>query len=162
MQNAEELLTILKDKFRKEVHEVKIPKPTRVYIEIEPGSLRKVLSFLKNDLGFDHLSMITGLDSGKVIELIYHLVYENFLVSSIKIKIPKDEPRIYTVSDIYPPAELYEREIHDLFGVVFEDHPDLSRLILSEDWPTELHPLRKDVTLEQISSILDKSEVKTE
>ncbi|MCS7126392.1 MAG: NADH-quinone oxidoreductase subunit C, partial [Aigarchaeota archaeon] len=161
MQNNKELefLTILKNKFGEDILGVRNSKPRRMYIEIEPNSLRRVISFLKNDLGFDHLSTITGIDLGETIELIYHLVYMNSLVLSIKIKTPKNNLKIHTISDIYLPAELYEREIHDLLGVVFEDHPDLSRLILPEDWPRELYPLRKDKTIDQISSTLDKSEV---
>ncbi|MEN2974616.1 MAG: NADH-quinone oxidoreductase subunit C [Candidatus Caldarchaeales archaeon] len=162
MNDIEELLTVLKNKFGEEIYEVKTPKPRRVYMEVKTESLRKILSYLKNDLGFDHISTITGLDSGQFIELIYHIVYEDSLVLSIKIKIPRNDPRIHTVSDIYPSAELYEREIYDLLGVLFDGHPENTRLILPEDWPKGLYPLRKDITLKQISSILDKGGVKEE
>ncbi len=89
--------------------------------------------------------------------LIYHVVYENSLVASLKTRILKTDPRIKSISDIYITAELYEREVYDILGVNFEGHPNLSRLLLPEDWPENLHPLKKDVTLEQISSIMDKS-----
>jgi NADH:ubiquinone oxidoreductase subunit C len=49
-----------------------------------------------------------------------------------------------TVSDLLPPAGIYERQIHDLFGITFEGHPGLKKLMLNEDWPENEHPLRKD------------------
>jgi NADH-quinone oxidoreductase subunit C len=81
------------------------------------------------------------------------------LVVSLKTKISKTDPRIDSVSDVYIVAELYEREVYDILGVKFEGHPNLSRLILPEDWPEDLHPLRKDVTLEQITLRIDWSRV---
>lgn len=156
MFNHQDILEKLRSEFGESIRDVKISKARRIYFEVDASIVREVLSFMKNNLGFDHLSTITGLDTGTGIELIYHVVYENSLVASLKTKILKTDPRIKSISDIYPTAELYEREVHDILGVKFEGHPNLSRLLLPEDWPENLHPLRKDVTLEQISSRIDK------
>lgn len=156
MLSEEEVITILKRAFGEKIQDVKIAKRRRIFVEVDPSIIREILSYVKNNLGFNHLSTITGLDSGENLELIYHVVYENSIVMSLKTKVPKINPEIDSVSDVYIAAELYEREVYDLLGVRFEGHPKLSRLILPEDWPEDLYPLRKDTTLEQTALRLDK------
>lgn len=63
----------------------------------------------------------------------------------IKVGVPGDDPTIPSISEIYPGANFYEREAWDLFGIVFEGHTDLTRLLLPDDW--EGHPLRKDYSV---------------
>jgi NADH:ubiquinone oxidoreductase subunit C len=60
----------------------------------------------------------------------------------VKVKLDKTNPEIMTVSDIWRTAEMLEREVYDLFGVQFLEHPDLRRLLLTDDWVG--YPLRKD------------------
>jgi NADH-quinone oxidoreductase subunit C len=60
----------------------------------------------------------------------------------IRVQVPVDEPHIPTLFDIYPGVDAMEREVFDMFGIVFDDHPDLTRILMPEDW--EGHPLRKD------------------
>jgi NADH-quinone oxidoreductase subunit C len=60
----------------------------------------------------------------------------------IRVQVPEGEPHIASITEIYPGADAMEREVFDMFGVVFDDHPDLTRILMPEDW--EGHPLRKD------------------
>ena len=60
----------------------------------------------------------------------------------MKVRLAGDDARVPTVTSVYPTAGWLEREVFDLFGVVFEDHPDLRRILMTDDW--EGHPLRKD------------------
>ena len=60
----------------------------------------------------------------------------------LRVQVPESEPTIPTLFDIHPGAEAYERETYDMFGVVFTDHPDMTRILMPEDWVG--HPLRKD------------------
>jgi NADH-quinone oxidoreductase subunit C len=94
-------------------------------------------------LDFDYLFCLTCVDWKTHFTMVYHLsstLHRHSLV--IKIKLDRDQPEIETVSDIWLTAEFHEREVYDLFGVRFVDHPDLRRLFLTEDWVG--WPLRKD------------------
>ena len=60
----------------------------------------------------------------------------------IRVQVPGDEPHMPSLFELYPGAEAMEREAFDMMGIVFDDHPDLTRILMPEDW--EGHPLRKD------------------
>ena len=60
----------------------------------------------------------------------------------VRVQVPADDPTVPTLFDIHPGTEAMEREAFDMFGIVFADHPDLTRILMPEDW--EGHPLRKD------------------
>jgi NADH-quinone oxidoreductase subunit C len=60
----------------------------------------------------------------------------------VRVQVPGDEPTIATLFDVHPGSEAHERETFDMFGIVFEGHPDLTRILMPEDW--QGHPLRKD------------------
>jgi NADH-quinone oxidoreductase subunit C len=60
----------------------------------------------------------------------------------IRVQVPETDPHVPTLWDVHPGVEAYEREVYDLMGIVFDDHPDLTRILMPEDW--EGHPLRKD------------------
>ncbi len=60
----------------------------------------------------------------------------------LRVQVPADDPRVPTLFDLWPGCENLEREVYDMFGIVFDDHPDLSRILMPEDWSG--HPLRKD------------------
>ncbi|MFT3851560.1 MAG: NADH-quinone oxidoreductase subunit C [Ilumatobacteraceae bacterium] len=66
----------------------------------------------------------------------------------IRVQVPGEDPSIPTLFDLYPGTEAMEREVYDMFGIVFTDHPDLTRILMPEDW--EGHPLRKDYEVGQI------------
>jgi len=100
---------------------------------------------LKNspDLAFDYLFCETCVDWKTHLTMVYHLestIHRHQLV--IKIKLDRTNPEVETVADIWRTAEFHEREIFELFGVIFLHHPDLRKLILPDDW--EGFPLRKD------------------
>jgi len=105
---------------------------------------------------YSHLSTITAVDVGSGIELLYHFACKDALVS-LRTQVPKDNPVISTIVDVIPGAALYEREIHDLFGVHFEGNPDLSRLLLPDRWPENVYPLRKWWSPDRISSRMKRN-----
>jgi NADH-quinone oxidoreductase subunit C len=116
----------------------------RIKVKTTPERVHEALIHAQAILACDHLIQISALDNGQQFELIYHLTGPHRTVIAIAIALPRDRPEIPTTSDILPPAGIYERQIYDLLGIVFSGHPNLKRIILNEDWPTDEFPLRKD------------------
>jgi NADH:ubiquinone oxidoreductase subunit C len=146
----------LKSLLSEDIVEITIPKERRISIKIRPNALKKAISNLVNNLGLKHLSTITGVDLGADLEVIYHLVYEGAVVISLRLTVSKEGPSIESITELIPGSMLYEREVHDMFGIKFDGHPDLSPLILPEQWPTNIHPLRKEHDLEKIKNLIFK------
>jgi len=95
-------------------------------------------------LACDRLITISAADNSRTLELIYHLTGPHHMIISLAIELPRDVPETPTMSDILPPAGIYERQIHDLFGIFFKGNPNMKKIILNEDWPDNEYPLRKD------------------
>ena len=94
-------------------------------------------------LGFERLDMVTAVDRVEFLELVYRLESRHLSDDIfVKVEIPRDYARVVSVCDVWPAANWQEREVYDLFGIVFEGHPDLRRMFLPEDF--EGHPLRRD------------------
>jgi NADH-quinone oxidoreductase subunit C len=66
----------------------------------------------------------------------------------VRVQVPEPDPTVDTLWDLYPGAEAMEREVYDMFGIVFTGHPDLTRILMPEDW--EGHPLRKDYSVGRV------------
>ena len=113
----------------------------RINLEINKSDLKEVASNLKN-IGFHHISTITSLEVSDMIELIYHLSDDSNIVN-LRFSTKLNEMDIPTLTDIFPGVELYEREIHEMIGINFINHPILTNLILPEHWPKNSFPLRK-------------------
>jgi NADH-quinone oxidoreductase subunit C len=97
----------------------------------------------KEEAQFDYLFCITGVDYGKDLGVVYHLrstVHNHVIVLKTRTS-DRENPQIDSVSDIWKTADLHEREVFDLFGIKFTNHPDLRRLFLDSSWG---FPLRKD------------------
>ena len=121
-----------------------VPEP---YLFVGAEEIVEVCRFLRDDadLKFEVLSDQTAVDWPKEekIQLVYHLYsYSGKHQIILKVDLPRDNPKIASVENIWKVANWFEREIFDLFGVIFEGHSDLRRILLPEDW--EGFPLRKD------------------
>jgi len=103
-----------------------------------------------SDLAFTYLSDVTGVDRFPIeprFELNYHLLsISRRDALRLRVRLPGQDPVIETVVPVWPTANWHEREIFDLFGMHFEGHPDLRRMLLPDDW--EGYPLRKDYPVE--------------
>ena len=114
--------------------------------EVSSENAHALISELKNnsDNSFDYMFCQTGIDFPEHIEVLYHLRNtQNNSEIVIKARIEdRENPAIDSVFDLYKTADFHEREIFDLFGVKFNNHPDLRRILLDDDW--EGYPLRKD------------------
>ena len=117
------------------------------YLSVDGASIIEVCEFLRDApaLGFEVLSDLTALDWPKEekIQLVYHLFsYTHNHQIVLKVDLPRENPKIATVEGVWKVANWFEREVYDLFGVIFDGHSDLRRIMLPEDWTG--YPLRKD------------------
>ena len=114
---------------------------------VEPDALRSHLLNLRDQLRFDFLVFVAGLDrpAQSQMELVYRLFsWETKISVALRVLLPRDAARVDTVCDIYRAAEWHERETAEMFGIEFAGHPDPRKLLLPDD--IEGHPLRKDFT----------------
>ena len=100
---------------------------------------------------FDMLSCITGVDNGSeanTMEVIYQLYSIPFNHSlMLKVVVPRENPEVESITSIWKSANWLEREVFDMFGIVFKNHPDLRRILMPADWNG--YPLRKDYKHEE-------------
>jgi membrane-bound hydrogenase subunit beta len=142
MRNTE-LTDFLQAKLSSSVTNINTPREKRVFAETTADNLVIVANTLK-EWGLHFLGTITGLDSGDKFEVIYHFYDDYGLVFNLKVFTPKDNPKVPTVTTVFPGAFLYERELMDLLGIDVEGTPPNRRYPLPDNWPAGQYPLRKD------------------
>lgn len=121
-------------------------------IYIRRDAIREACSILRDDPGlqFNFLADVTCVDwypSDPRFEVVYHLfsIPKKSRVR-LKVKLGGDDPSVESITSVWPAANYFEREVFDLFGIRFEGHPYLRRIMMPENW--EGHPLRKDYPVE--------------
>ena len=141
----------LKARFKDELSDISVDDPLRVSAIVKPSKIKEVMRALKEEFGLDHLMDVSGVDALKLpgadpntFWVVYHLTsYDNPTILTLKAIIPRDNPQIDSIIDIYWNANWYERETFEFFGIVFKGHPKLKALFL-EDEDIGEWPLRKD------------------
>jgi membrane-bound hydrogenase subunit beta len=123
---------------------VRVQRERRIWAEVGREDFREVFDRAADGLGFGAICIITGLDEGEDLGFLYHLADDLGTVLTIRTRAPKSDPRIRTVTDRFPSAHIYERELVDLLGAVVEGLPPGNRYPLPDDWPAGEYPLRKD------------------
>jgi len=119
------------------------------FVQIEGDSIVEVCKYLKNELHYIYLNDIFGIDrftSEGRFEVAYHLISlrerERLF---LKVRLPEQDPVLESVTDIWKSASWMEREVYDMFGVTFTNHPDFRRIFMPEDY--EYFPMRKEFPL---------------
>ncbi len=119
---------------------------------VDPKDLIRFSRYLKDNsqLRMDYLSDVTAVDypTEQRLDVVYHLYSMEFKHGPItlKVKLPRENPKVASVTPIWRGAEFQEREAYDLYGVQFEGHPDLRRILMWEGFKG--HPMRKDYVVE--------------
>jgi NADH-quinone oxidoreductase subunit C len=140
----------LKEKFAASIIDV-VEFRGEVTVTVAKDAIIDILSFLKASLQYNLLTDVTALDYlGKREErfMMVYLLYSIPNKDRLRIKTPVSESdcRIPTASTVWRTANWLEREVFDLFGITFDGHPDLRRILMTDDWVG--HPLRKDYPLQ--------------
>ena len=135
----------LRAKFADAVVEAKLDA-LQPWIRVAANRTREIALFLRDEqtFQFDFMSCLSGVDyNDGNLGIVYHLfsmVHKHKIV--IRVNCPKDNPRIHSVQDVWGTANWHEREAFDMYGIQFDGHPDLRRILCPDDYPG--HPLRKD------------------
>jgi len=139
-----EIIEKIKNKFASVIGNWYDKSERRIYIDIDKKNLNNLARFLFDDLRMRFITA-SGVDTRENIEILYHFSFDQYgLVISLRVALPKSKPEIESITSIIKGAEWIEREIWELLGVHFINHPDLERLLMSEDWPEGKYPLRRD------------------
>lgn len=136
-------------------------KPVRDSLLIEnPEDLPKVANFLKTaeEFKLDYLSSVTGADYLQYLEAVYHLYSMEKKIGPVvlRVRVSREHPRIPSLVPVYRGAEYQEREVYDMYGITFENHPDLRRIFMWEGF--EGFPMRKDYQQED-SEVLETADI---
>ena len=140
----------LKEKFAASIIDV-VEFRGEVTVTVKKDAIIDVLSFLKQSLQYNLLTDLTAIDYlGKKEErfMMVYLLYSIANKDRLRIKTPVTDSdcRIPTATQVWRTANWLEREVFDLFGITFDGHPDLRRILMTDDWVD--HPLRKDYPLQ--------------
>ena len=151
LSRKEALINQIKTRFPQEIKETKIDRARRLTITFEKDHVLDIAKFMCSDLGFDHVKGVAGVDypTHKKIEVLYFAAtyskteIRNIIVT-LKTELPRDNPVIKSVVSIWPSAHFHERETFEMFGVKFEGHPDLRKLLTLDNWEGP-PPMLKDI-----------------
>ncbi|MDH5695942.1 MAG: NADH-quinone oxidoreductase subunit C [Dehalococcoidia bacterium] len=147
---------------------VKKNKFRSLWVEVNKSAFRNAVEHICNLQKFPHLAIISSSDLGAEVELIYHFtIYYGYhleeLSLGLRVKLPKSDLRIPTITDLIPGAIFTERETQEMMGVEVMGIPDGRRLFIAEDVPAGVYPWRKDETgPERLLRVLPGRKPKTE
>jgi NADH-quinone oxidoreductase subunit C len=152
LSKVQSIIDEMRERFGDKVKNVIVDRKI-VKVEVERSVVVEAARFLK-ERGFDHVKGVTGVDlialtkPENAIEVIYHAgsyTDEELkgTVLSLSVKLPRDDPEMPSLTQVWRSAEYHERETFEMLGVKFVGHPDLRRLLLPE-WYSDIPPLRKD------------------
>jgi NADH:ubiquinone oxidoreductase subunit C len=147
----EQTISQLKGKFPEAIKETKVDRARRITITFDKDHLQEIAKYMRDELGFDHLKGIAGIDlpTQKRIEVLYFTAsfsrpdIQDLLVI-LKAELPRDNPSIASAVTIWESAHFHERETFEMFGVKFEGHPDLRKLLTLDNWDGP-PPMLKDI-----------------
>jgi NADH-quinone oxidoreductase subunit C len=142
--NTEQIIDSVKEKFGETVADVAIKNNRRVTILINPDRILPVAEHLHLTLEMRFI-IATALHTRKGFEIYYHFSMDNIgLMLNIKVILPHDQPEIESLSNMFSASNWIEREIHELFGINFRNHPNQEKLLSEGNWAEGVYPYRKE------------------
>lgn len=136
------------EKFRKEfktyILEVAIKSQRRIIVTVKPDSLVNIADYLYRSKGFRFI-IASALHTRKGYEIHYHFSMDSSgLILNIQVILNNNSPQIESLSNMFNASNWIEREIHELFGINFLNHPNQEKLISEGNWAEGVYPLRKE------------------
>lgn len=143
--NTEEIIGDIKLRFGKKILGSKIKNNKRVTISIEPDILTDIAGYLFNNMGYRFI-IASALYNKKSFEIYYHFSYDSTgLILNLHVDLEVDKPEIQSLSNMFNASNWIEREMHELFGINFLNHPNQEKLISEGNWAEGVYPFRDDV-----------------
>jgi len=147
-EKLQKAVDALSEKFTQDLIEV-YQSSGDTFVRLEANALKKVAGYLFEEFRYVYLADVFGTDrytNEERFEVIYNLIsLRDKTRLFLKIRCEEDNPEVDSVTDIYPAANWFEREVYDMFGIKFRNHPDLRRIYMPEDF--KYYPLRKEFPL---------------
>ena len=147
--SIDEIKSILVDKYKGKVslrEDAKTNVPRRAYFKADRSVIHDMCTYIHDTLNFEQASSVCGVDWVTHMQVVYHLSnYWTGVMIEIVVDVPNDDLRIDSVALIWEGADWHERETYELFGIVFDGHPKLERLLTPDDY--EFFPFRKSYKL---------------
>ena len=142
--SIDDILKSINNRFGDRVLKTERKSSRRAYLSIYPKDICDIVKYVFKDLGL-RFNIASAVDDFDRIEILYHFSYDpsGAIISIRTMLSDKDNPRIDTITHVTRAAWWIEREIHELFGVEFEGNEDLRPLLLPDDWPKGVYPMRK-------------------
>ena len=141
----DEVTEILKNTFGNKITGVERKSDNRLFVTVEKSAIVPVSGYVFKDL--DARFMIsTGIDTPHgVMEVNHHFAFdEDSCVVTLRVFIDRENPEIDSITSAVPAANWIEREMWELLGINFKNHPNMKHLLLADDWPEGNYPLRRD------------------
>jgi Ni,Fe-hydrogenase III component G len=155
---------ILKEKletnFNGKITDITIRRSCRVYCMAKGEDIFPITQNLIENLGFDYLCTITGVDCGDTINMLYHWGHKDGILLTVEAAVPVSKPEVQSITPLMHGAVYYERELVDMLGIDVKGLPDGNRYPLPDGFPADQHPLRK--SWDAAKYIKDNEPVKTE
>lgn len=140
----EEVLLDLTDRFQADIIDLEDKSATRVFVNIKPKSIVRVGTYLFRNIGA-RFNIATASDLPPKIEILYHFIVEDInLLVSLRVFLDREKPEIESLAKDIEALNWIEREMSELLGITFTGHPDPRRLLLADNWPEGVYPLRQD------------------
>jgi len=140
----EEVVKSIKDKFGDRIQRFYDKSARRIYIDVDRKDLVELARFIFKGLDA-RFNIASAADHPDKIEIVYHFNLDPLgLIINIRIYAPKGDCEVESLLPMMKGAEWIEREVHELFGVKFKNHPNMKPLLLPDDWPKGKYPLRKE------------------
>jgi len=145
-EEIQQAITALEERFSVEAEEFR----GEINLTVAGEELVAVCQMLRDDFDFKFMEIMTAVDYWPEQEPRFHVIYKLYSIEKklrigLRVPVAGIEPKLPTVVDLFANANWREREIWDMFGIRFEGHPDLRRILMPHDW--QGHPLRKDYPL---------------
>ena len=141
----QDVIKELKEKLGKKILKWEEKSPQRYYLTVPREDILEVAHFVFEKQKARFITE-SGVDTPTGIEILYHFSFDKLnKIVTLKVLLPKNGCEVESIAPLIPGANWIEREIAELLGVKFLDHPDPRRLLLAEDWPEGKYPLRQKI-----------------